>query len=241
MNVIIKKDYDEICEQIAEQTIEQIKSKPESLICMPGGDTPLGVFKYLIQKVKEQNIDLSKCSFVSLDEWISLDRSVKGSCIQTLFDELYDKIDIDLQNQVCFFNGKAKDLDVECQRVDKFIFDKGGIDLVVLGIGMNGHIGFNEPGVDTEKYCTIVPLDDVTRSVSVKYFGEQLNLEYGITLGMKHLLGAKDVILIANGTKKADIVKAVVQGEVSNKVPASLIRNIEKSQLFVDEEAASKL
>lgn len=240
MKVVVTKDYEMMSKQVADHLINYINEKPASLIELPGGDTPLGIFKHLIEAANTNKVDLSQCSFVGLDEWGGLGYETKGSCIQTLFDCLYNHLPIDKEKQVCFFDGKA-DLKSECARIDKFIFDKGNIDIAVLGIGMNGHIGFNEPGVDENQYTTIVPLDDVTTSVSVKYFGKQLNIENGITLGMNHFFNAKQVILIADAAKKAEIVEQVVNGPITNEVPASLMRKVDNCTLYVDEAAASLL
>lgn len=240
MKVIVKKNYEEMCKAVADHIIDYVNNKPDSLIELPGGDTPMGIFRYLVEAAKEERVNLSKCAFVSLDEWENLGYETKGSCVQTLYDALYNKLPIDKEKQVCFFNGKA-DLKEECRRIDNFIFEHGNIDIAVLGIGMNGHIGFNEPGIDENQYSTVVELDDVTQSVSVKYFGEQLNIRHGITLGMKHFFESKEVILIADSARKADIVKQLVEGEITNHIPASLIRKVEGSVLYTDEDAASKL
>lgn len=240
MKTVITKDYETMCKAVADHLIAYVNKKPESLIELPGGDTPLGIFKYMVEAAENKAVDFSKCSFVSLDEWENLGYETKGSCIQTLYDYLYKRLPIDLEKQVCFFDGK-QNLEEECKRIDQFIFQHGGIDIAVLGIGMNGHIGFNEPGVDENQYCTIVPLDDTTTNVSVKYFGEQLHIKHGITLGMKHFFEAKEVLLIADSARKADIVKAVVEGDITNEVPASLMRRVEGSILFVDEDAARNL
>lgn len=240
MKVIVKKDFEEMSKAVAEHIIEYVNKKPACLIELPGGDTPLGIFRHLVEAAKEGRLNLSECAFVSLDEWENLGYETKGSCRQTLYDYLYNQLPIDVEKQVCFFDGKA-DLQKECKRIDQFVFDHGNIDIAVLGIGMNGHIGFNEPGVNPNQYCTIVPLDEVTQSVSVKYFGEQLNIRHGITLGMKHFANANEVLLIADSQRKADIVKQVVEGEITNAVPASLLRNVEGGVLYVDEDAAQKL
>lgn len=237
----ISRDYNEMCQAVSDHLVAYINKKPESLLCLPGGDTPLGIFKCFIEAVRTKQVDISRCTFVSLDEWGSLGYETKGSCIQTLYDCLYNELAIDADRQVCFFNGKAIDFKAECKREDDFIFKQGGIDIAVLGIGMNGHIGFNEPGVDPEQYCTVVDLDEVTKSVSVKYFGEQLNLKQGITIGMKHFYEAEEVILIADDSRKADIVKRVVEGDISNEVPASLMRKAKNCMLYMDEAASSKL
>lgn len=240
MKIVIEKDYESMSKAVANHIIEMIKKKPNALIELPGGDTPLGIFKELVNASKTKNVDFSKCFFVSLDEWENLGYETKGSCKQTLFDCLYKQLPIDLERQVCFFDGKA-DLEKECQRVDQFIFDHGNLDLAVLGIGMNGHVGFNEPGFDENQYCTVVPLDAVTQSVSVKYFGEQLNVAHGITLGFKHFLNAKEVILIADSERKADIVQKVIEGPLTNEVPASLIRKVKHSTIYLDRQASKKL
>lgn len=240
MEVVVKKNYEEMCQSVADLIIDYVSKKPESLIQLPGGDTPLGIFEALVKADKEGKIDFSKTSFVSLDEWENLGYDTKGSCIQTLYDCLYNKLSIDPKKQVCFFDGQG-DLEEECKRIDKFVFEHGNIDISVLGIGMNGHIGFNEPGFDPDQYCTIIPLDEITKSVSVKYFGQQLNIEHGITLGFKHILNAKKVILIADSARKADIVRKVVEGPITNEVPASLVRKVKDSVIYLDEEAATKL
>lgn len=240
MKVVVKKNYEEMCQAVTDYIVDYISKKPESLIQLPGGDTPLGIFKCLVNADKDGKLDLSKVSFVSLDEWENLGYETKGSCIQTLYDSLFNQLSIDPEKQVCFFDGKGN-LEEECKRVDQFIFDHGNIDISVLGIGMNGHIGFNEPGFNPDQYCTIIPLDEVTKKVSVKYFGKQLNIEHGITLGFKHILNANKVILIADSTRKADIVKQVIEGPISNMVPASLVRKVNDSAIYLDEEAATKL
>lgn len=241
MKVVVKKNYKEMSKGVADHIIQYINNKPEALLCFAGGDTPLQTYAYLVEAAANGEVDFSKCSFVSLDEWGGLGPETKGSCVETLYNCLYNKLPIDLEKQVCFFDGKSESLEDECKRVDKFIFDRNGIDIALLGIGMNGHLGFNEPGSDLESYSNIVPLDPVTKKVGAKYFEEELDLTVGITVGLKHLLNATDVILIANEAKKADIVKKTIEGEITNEVPSSLARKGTNSFIFLDEDAASKL
>lgn len=241
MNVVVSPDYDAMCQAVTDRLVEIINEKPTCLLELPGGDTPRGIFDRLVEAAQAGAVDVSQCSFVSLDEWENLGYETKGSCRQTLFDELFYRLPIDVDRQVCFFDGKA-DLAAECARIDQFVFDHDGIDAAVLGVGMNGHVGFNEPGVDPDQWCTIVPLDPVTREVSVKYFdGEQLNIGHGITLGLKHLIGAREVMLIANSKRKAPIVQRIVEGPITNEVPASLMRRAARCTFYLDEAAASQL
>lgn len=240
MKVNMFENYEKMSKATADYIIDYVNKKPESLLCLAGGDTPLLAYSYLIEAAKNNKVDFSKCKFVSLDEWVGLDIKVKGSCIETLYRTVYSKLNLK-EEQICFFNGLAKDLNAECKRIDDFISENNGIDIILLGIGMNGHLGFNEPNVDVDLYSTVVPLDPVTKTVGAKYFSENVNLTGGITLGMKHVMESKNVVLIANGLKKAEIVKATVEGEISNKVPSSLARKASNSQIFLDKEAASKL
>lgn len=233
--------YEAMCAAAGEHIIKIVTEKPDALIELPGGDTPLGIFDYLVKAAKNGFVGLNKCSFVSLDEWEGLDESVPGSCRETLFSRLYRRLPIDINRQVCFFDGTAN-LEGECARVDAFVRERGGIDVAVLGIGMNGHVGFNEPGIDPNQYCTIVPLDSVTRDVSVKYFGgKQLNIARGITLGMRYFFEAGEVMLIANAIRKANIVQKLVEGPKSRDLPASLISHQDNCTIWLDEAAASKL
>jgi glucosamine-6-phosphate deaminase len=239
MELIIKKNYDELSKAVGDFVIDYVEKKPHSLICFAGGDTPLGLLKYLVKAAEENKVDLSKCKFVGLDEWVGLGRDVKGSCQETLYNNFYDLIPVP-KEQVCFFEGLAKDLDDECKRVDSFISDNGNLDLIVLGIGMNGHIGFNEPDVPTDTYSHIVDLDPVTKEVSVKYFDMALDVKQGMSLGMKTILEADTIVLMADSERKADIVYKTIHSEKTVKIPSTLVKDAEKAYFFID-EAAGKL
>jgi 6-phosphogluconolactonase/glucosamine-6-phosphate isomerase/deaminase len=139
------------------------------------------------------------------------------------------------------FNALSDDLEDECRKMDAIIHEKGGIDLMVVGIGLNGHIGFNEPGVSNDLYSHVIELDDKTQSVGQKYFKEAVALKQGITLGLNHLMESETVILIANGFKKADIIQMTIQNKISNKIPATIIREHPNSFLMIDREAAAKI
>ena len=112
---------------------------------------------------------------------------------------------------------------------------------MILGIGMNGHLGFNEPGSDPDSYAHIVELDEITKKVGQKYFSQETLLTSGITLGLRHIMESRRVILMANGVKKAEIVKQAMEGNISNHVPASLIREHHNAAIYLDEDAAQKL
>ena len=145
------------------------------------------------------------------------------------------------EDRIHLFNALSTDPTAECEKMDRFIAAKGGIDLMVVGIGRNGHIGFNEPGVPFEKYSHVVDLDEVTRSVGQKYFSQKTELSQGITLGLQYLLESKKAILIANGEKKAEVIRRALEEEISTAMPASAIRKHNNAFVILDKEAASSL
>jgi glucosamine-6-phosphate isomerase len=175
-----------------------------------------------------------------LDEWVGLDENDEGSCRRSLYRNLFNPLNIDKENITCF-DAKSPDLLNECQRVDHIINEWGGIDLIVLGIGMNGHLGFNEPGCNPDLCSLVIDLDEITKVVGEKYFPDKVVPHKGISLGMAQIMASRKVIVMANGEKKADIVQKVVESEISIQIPASLIRNHFNSCLFIDEKASRKL
>lgn len=231
----ILKNYNKLSGAVAEQVINQIKIKPDSMITIAGGETPLGVLQILSNRLINEDIDYSKVTFLSLDEWVSLNESTVGSCRESLNTNLFDNLNL-TDNQVIFFDGDADNLTSECERIDDVINNNNGLDLVILGIGMNGHLGFNEPGIITKR-SSVVKLADVTKEVMNKYFEEDLKLTHGITLGYEQILASKKIILMANGSRKADIIELMKQSEISYDMPASILKDSKNFELYIDEEA----
>ena len=166
--------------------------------------------------------------------------TTKGSCHHDFKEWIFDPLGIKA-NQYHVFDGTTSDLVKACVDMDEFIALHGGIDLMIVGIGMNGHIGFNEPGVDFNQLSHVVPLDEITATVGQQYFEQTMELKYGITLGFQHLLQSKKVFLLANSSKKAEVVKRAIEGEVSTSFPASIMQQHENGFILVDEAAAALL
>jgi glucosamine-6-phosphate deaminase len=238
VNIIVLKDYEEMSQKATERIIQAVNTKPDSLLCFPGGDTPKEIFRLLVQAVVNNRVDFSQSTFVGLDEWEGLGREDEGSCAHFLYNQFYIPAGIQ-QSQVHTFNAKADDLQVECEKMDAVIMKHGGLDLILLGIGVNGHLGFNEPGVSFDSFSHVSELDPVTNKVGQKYFKEQRVLSKGITLGIKHILNANIALLIANGMKKSDAVFEMIKGPVVNTMPASILQLHSNSHLFLDLEAYS--
>ena len=233
-------DYEALSNHVAEALIATLQENPSAVICMPTGNSPRRTFELFVSKVKERSIDLSNFFFIGLDEWVGVPSELRGSCAYEFRSLLFEPLGIE-DHQFHLFDGTSLDLEGECEMMDAVIQEHGGIDFMVVGIGMNGHIGFNEPGVEFDRYAHIVPLDETTITVGQQYFDQPMKLEYGITLGFNHLLNAQTVYLIANGQKKADVVKRAAEGPVDSSFPASIMQRHMNGVIAVDAEAASGL
>jgi glucosamine-6-phosphate isomerase len=240
MRTFVARDYLEMSSQAADLIVDYVKHNPKALICFAAGNTPLGTFSYLVKLVGSGKVSFDQCRFVSLDEWVGLGSEDEGSCRQTLDEHLFKPVGIDSQN-IHFFNGKSEDLEGECMRMDAFISDIGHIDLMLLGVGMNGHLGFNEPGARVDLYSHVADLDPVTKQVSAKYFTHKKELSQGITLGTGHIMKSDAVIVLADGAKKADIMKTAFGEGVTEQVPASILQRHPNVCLCLDEAAAQHL
>ncbi|MDB4922542.1 glucosamine-6-phosphate deaminase [Mucilaginibacter sp.] len=240
MKILTHKNYNEMCRAAADIILNQIKLKPDSLICLTSGDTPAGIYKLLVEDAQQGKVDFSACYFVGLDEWVGMDKNDTGSCTNFLYETFFTPARID-PSRMMIFDAKAANLDASCAAMDNFIKEKGPLAIMLVGIGMNGHIGLNEPGADFNSYAHHSALAPVTIEVGQKYFTHQTQLTEGITLGLKHLQEAKIPMLLASGIKKANIIKLALQGEVTNQVPASIFQTLSSAYVMLDEDAASLL
>lgn len=240
MHIVVCKDYEEMSRRAAEIVAEQIKKRPDGLISFPGGDTPLGMVHVFADMVNEGKVDISRTHYVSLDEWVGLSNEDEGSC--GLFNQ--QNLLSRLQHPFAgthIINGAAEDIESERVALNDYISEYGPLDVSVLGIGMNGHLGFNENGVDFDLDAHIIPLSETTLKVMTKYFGEKFHPTHGISQGIRQIMAAKTVILIANGAHKAEILKKAVHGPVTNEVPASVLQNHPNCYVVADEAAAALL
>lgn len=240
MQLTIFKDYNALSQQAAEEIIALVKRKPDATLCLASGSTPLLTCEWLVQKAKAENTDLSLCTFIGLDEWIGIPPENEGSCAYFFQNQVFKHLNFS-PARIHLFNALSDNPEQECKKIDNIIFENGGIDLMLVGVGMNGHIGFNEPGVSFELYAHVAELDETTTSVGQKYFKEATELHQGITLGLKHLLESKKVLMLANGRKKAAIIQKALEGEITSNLPASIIRRHPNSVVMIDEEAAAML
>jgi len=215
-----------------------ISQKTNPLVCIASGHTPIGVFECLVKDVKEGKLDLSGCTFLSLDEWVGIDPKDPGSCLSMLKKDFFNQLDIK-ESQIVAFNVKA-DLEAECKRINDLIALNGGLDVMLVGLGTNGHIGMNEPGTSFELYAHVGELAEETKAVGQKYFTKATSLSNGVTLGLKHLKEAKLPIVMANGKKKSVIIqKILTTTSPTEQIPATIIHRIPQGYVMIDELAAA--
>lgn len=240
MKQIIYTDYAELSVKTAEQIAGIIKQKPDSLLCFPAGETSIGTFEHLIGLNKAGKVSFKNCKIVGLDEWANLGSMKIENCFSFLKKHFFNHIDYQ-ENNLCFFDGESSDLKKECLKTDIFVKKYGPIDMMLLGAGMNGHLGLNEPGTSFDLYSHIVKLDATTKEVGQKYFSGKVSLTSGITLGVKYIMEARTVILQLNGTRKAEVVKRLAESEITPSFPASVLKAHSNSFLLLDKEAAKLL
>lgn len=240
MKIFIHPTYDDMSRAVADFITDYIRQKPAALLCFPSGDTPTSILQYLVQYAQAGVVNFEQCSFVGLDEWVGMDQHDEGSCQHYLYTQFLNPAGIK-PNQIQIFNARAENVAEECACINEYIARHGPLDIMLVGLGMNGHIGLNEPGVDFAQYAHCQELDAVTKTVGQKYFKNPTHLHAGLTLGLQHLREAHVPILIAAGAKKADIVARALQGTVTNQVPASIVQTHPNASVFLDQAAAAAL
>ncbi len=240
MTTKIFPDYETLSRTTADLIKDYILQKKTSLICLASGHTPVGVFKNLIKDVKEGSLDIGQCTFISLDEWVGIDPHNSGSCLSMLKKDFFDPLKIP-DTQIEFFNVLSDNLEKECDRINTLIKHNGGLDIMFVGVGTNGHIGMNEPGTSFNSYAHVGDLAEETKTVGQKYFSKQTKLSKGLTLGLKHLQEAKLPIVMANGEKKAAIIKKAFTQQPTEQIPVSIVHLIQQGFVMLDQEAAREV
>lgn len=233
-------DYNTLSQHTAEHIAALIKQKPDALLCLASGDTPTETFHRFVALVQAGQVDISQCTFVGLDEWVGFGPEDAGSCSNYVFRDLFNPLKL-RPDQIHVFDAKATDLKAECAKIDAVIDAHGGLDLLLVGMGMNGHIALNEPGTPFTLGCHVVELAESTKTVGQKYFTQETRLTQGITIGLRHLTAAKNVILLVSGAKKAPVLRDALRGPVSEELPASIVQTQPQAQVWVDEAAGSLL
>lgn len=240
MKVIITNDYDEMSDRAAEMIIELVKSKPDAVLGLATGSTPLGLYKRLVKDYKDHGTSYKQVRAINLDEYVGLDKTHPQSYAYFMRKNFFDQIDID-KNNTYIENGKATDEQAECERYDG-ILEKFPRDIQLLGLGSNGHIAFNEPNTPFDSTTHVVTLADSTVKDNARLFDDISEVpRKAYTMGLKSIIQAKRILLLANGLNKADAVVKLMYGKPTEELPASILCEHGNCTVIIDEKAASKL
>ena len=241
MRIIVCENYEEVSKKAAQMILSQITLKPDSVLGLATGSTPVGMYKNLIKMNKEGHIDFSEVKTFNLDEYYKLPRTNDQSYYYFMHENLFNHININHQN-VHIPNGMATDIEAECERYDEAIKEAGGIDIQVLGIGNNAHIGFNEPTINFEKGTHLVELDESTIDANSRFFESKDEVpKKAVTMGVGSIFKSRKIMLIACGEAKAEAIYNTVYGKVIPDVPASILQFHNDIVLILDKEAAKLL
>jgi glucosamine-6-phosphate deaminase len=241
MKLISTSNYENLSQQAAEEIISRIKKNPSLNLGLATGSTPTGLYKELIKDHKENNTSYKAINTFNLDEYIGIPKKDRNSYHYFMCENLFEHIDIPLE-QTHIPDGTAKDLNEECRRYEQFINEHGGIDLQILGIGQNGHIGFNEPGTSFDSRTHIIDLAESTRKANSRFFESLKDVpKQAITMGIASIMDSKEIFLLVSGASKAEALATLMNGDVSEQFPASALKRHDNVTIFADKDAAALL
>lgn len=241
MKIIIRESYDEVSRVCAEMIISQVTLKNDSVLGFATGSSPVGCYQELIEIHNKRKVSFKDAKAFNLDEYIGLSGDKENSYSHFMRSNLFNGIDIQAKN--CHIpNGDAVDILKECMEYERLIKREGGIDLQLLGIGRNAHIGFNEPDVNFEALTHVVTLDEDTVEANARFFEtiDQVPTK-AISMGIKSIMNCRKVVLIASGSDKAEAVEKMIKGKITPRYPASVLQLHNDVTIILDKEAAGNL
>lgn len=242
LNLIVVKDYDEMSLVSANWLADEINKDPSLVLGLATGGTPEGLYANLIKMYKKGSLDFSSIKTFNLDEYVSLPRENESSYYTYMHNHLFDHVNLN-PNNIHLMDGNVTNLTIERQRYDQLILDKGGIDIQLLGVGVNGHIGFNEPDSTLKIDVHVTRLAKETISANARYFNSITEVpKFSLTMGIGSILRAKKIILIADGEHKAKAIKDLFRSEVIDPLkPVTFLRLHPDVTVIIDEKAAKEI
>ncbi len=241
MRIYKATDYNDMSRKAANIISAQIILKPDCVLGLATGSSPIGIYKQLIEWYHKGDLNFSEVKTVNLDEYKGVSDDNPQSYHYFMNHNFFQHINIDTKN-TNLPNGLALDTEQECERFNEVITQLGGIDLQLLGIGHNGHIGFNEPGESFEKGTHCVELTISTLEANSRLFGEGEQMPtHAYTMGIKTIMLAKKILLVVSGEEKAEILAKALTGPITPSVPASILQLHPDFTVVVDTEAAKHL
>jgi glucosamine-6-phosphate deaminase len=242
VNIRIFETPDDVARAVAQRVAEALRAKPAIVLGLPTGRTPIATYAELRQLHAAGSVDFSQATTFNLDEFVGIDRTHPGSFRRFMDTQLFSGVNLHA-GRINFLDGAATDLHAECDRYETAIAIAGGIDLQVLGIGGNGHIGFNEPGEELVARTHVVTLHERTRRDNAALFGGDVSQvpREALSMGMATVLQADAVVLIATGDRKAACIERAVRGLLTTRLPASFLQTHRQAELYLDRGAAAGL
>ena len=241
MRIIVAENYEAMSRQAANILSSVVVMKPDCVLGLATGSTPIGTYQELIKRYQEGDLDFSKVKTVNLDEYVGLEPTHDQSYRYFMQTQLFDHVNINVEN-TNVPGGMAQDVEAECRRYDDVIASMGGIDIQVLGMGHNGHIGFNEPAEDFPKGTHQVDLAESTIEANARFFeNRDMVPRKAVTMGIGSIMQARQILVVVSGEGKADIVEKAFRGPITPQVPASILQLHPDVILVGDKAALSKL
>ncbi|UGB31652.1 glucosamine-6-phosphate deaminase [Metabacillus sp. B2-18] len=237
MNIIEVKNYDEMSLKAAEYIINRVKNNLNLNLGLATGGTPKGVYNKLIEDHQQNHTSYKQVKTFNLDEYIGLSKEDSNSYHHYMNENLFQHLNI-LNENTHIPSGLNDDNEAECRKYESLIIEAGGIDLQILGIGANGHIGFNEPGTSFHSKTHVVDLAQSTRKANARFFHSLDEVPtQAITMGIQTIYQSKEILLLASGKSKQDAMVKLLSGEITEEFPASILNNHPKALIIADEEA----
>lgn len=237
MKFIVCKNYDELSKEAGKILVDVVKNKPDATLGLATGSSPLGLYKYMADAYKSGEVSFKDCKSFNLDEYYKISRDNDQSYYYFMNENLFSHIDIKPEN-TDIPNGEADDFEAECKRYDEKIEKNGGIDIQVLGIGNNGHIGFNEPEECLYSGTHRTGLTESTIEANKRFFASADDVpRSALTMGMATILKARKIIMVISGKAKAPVTQILKEGRITTSCPASLLHCHNDVTVICDEEA----
>lgn len=241
MEVIVKRTKEDMSLLAAELIAEVVRGKPDCVLGLATGSTPVATYKHLIRMHRDEGLDFSRVTTFNLDEYVDLPPEHQQSYHRVMRDTLFDHINID-PNRTHVPDGMAPDIHAACSAYEEMIAGAGGIDLQLLGIGANGHIAFNEPGSSLGSRTRVKTLDDKTIRDNARFFDSPDDVpRYAVTMGVGTIMDARWLILLANSKSKANAIAKTVEGPITAMVPATIVQLHPRATIITDKAAAARL
>jgi len=241
MRVIEVKDYREMSERAAAHILDYVNGMKSCTLGLATGGTPIGTYRSLVEAYRNKKVSFNHVYTVNLDEYVGLSAAHPNSYRFYMQENLFNHIDIPAEH-THIPNGMAADLAEECRRYEELIERLGGVDLQLLGIGINGHIGFNEPGTSFSSRTHLVKLTESTRSANARFFSNPEEVPtHAITMGIETIMRSREILLLAGGIKKAEILYKLFTEPVDEQIPASILQTHPNVTIIADSEALSRV